>query len=67
MRSSLRSYFVKVSEEIVSFILLEKIGVIGAAISTLISYSFVGLFYDLFFKELRINFKLKLKSILFIN
>ena len=50
-----------------NFILLEKIGVIGAAISTLISYSFVGLFYDLFFKELRINFKLKLKSILFIN
>lgn len=52
---------------VLNFILLEKIGVIGAAISTLISYSFVGLFYDLFFKELRVNFKLKLKSILFIN
>jgi O-antigen/teichoic acid export membrane protein len=52
---------------VLNFILLEKIGVIGAAISTLISYSFVGLFYDLFFKELRVNFKLKLKSILLIN
>jgi Na+-driven multidrug efflux pump len=49
---------------VLNFILINKFGLTGAAISTLISYAFVGLFYDLLFKELRINFKMKLKSIL---
>ncbi|RCS26234.1 flippase [Polaribacter sp. WD7] len=49
---------------VINFVLLEKIGLIGAAISTLISYAFVGFFYDLLFKNLRINFRLKMKSII---
>ena len=51
----------------INFILLKKIGLMGAALSTLISYAFVGLFYDMIFKELRGNFKFKLKSILCLN
>ncbi|MDX6745251.1 flippase [Polaribacter sp. PL03] len=52
---------------ILNIVLINKFGLVGAAISTLVSYAFVGLFYDLLFKELRVNFKLKLKSIFFIN
>lgn len=52
---------------ILNIVLINEFGLVGAAVSTLISYAFVGVFYDLFFKELRVNFKLKLKSILFIN
>tara|TARA_R110000787_G_scaffold6697_9_gene23288 strand:- start:5339 stop:6658 length:1320 start_codon:yes stop_codon:yes gene_type:complete len=52
---------------VLNYFLLYKYGLQGAAIATLISYSFVGLFYDLFFKKLRVNFKLKIKSIFYIN
>jgi O-antigen/teichoic acid export membrane protein len=47
---------------LLNFFLISKYGLTGAAISTLISYSVVAIFYDLFFKELRINLRLKLKS-----
>lgn len=52
---------------ILNFILLNTLGLIGAAISTLISYSVVGLFYDLVNKKLRENFRIKIKSILCIT
>ena len=52
---------------LLNFFLISKYGLKGAAISTLISYSVVAFFYDLFFKELRVNLNLKLKSILCIN
>jgi O-antigen/teichoic acid export membrane protein len=67
----MHSFYRNISGAILNIVLnivfLNKYGLNGAAISTLISYAFVGLIYDLFFKELRINFKMKLKSILFIN
>lgn len=50
-----------------NLLLISRYGLIGAAVSTLISYSIVAIFYDLFFKELRLNLKLKLKSILCIS
>ncbi|OAD46834.1 hypothetical protein LPB303_00865 [Polaribacter atrinae] len=67
MHSFYRNILGAILNIILNIILIHKFGLTGAALSTLISYAFVGLFYDLFFKELRINFKLKLKSILFIN
>ncbi|WP_341220397.1 flippase [Polaribacter atrinae] len=67
MHSFYRNILGAILNIILNIILIHKFGLSGAALSTLISYAFVGLFYDLFFKELRINFKLKLKSILFIN
>jgi Na+-driven multidrug efflux pump len=67
MHSFYRNILGAILNIVLNFILINKFGLTGAAISTLISYAFVGLFYDLFFKELRINFKLKLKSILCIH
>ncbi|WP_405611256.1 flippase [Polaribacter sp. Asnod1-A03] len=67
LHSFYRNIIGAVLNVILNIVLINKIGLTGAAISTLISYSFVGLFYDLIFKELRVNFKLKLKSILCIN
>lgn len=67
LHSFYRNFVGVIINVILNFVLLERIGILGAAISTLISYSVVGLFYDMFFKRLRVNFKLKLKSILFLN
>jgi O-antigen/teichoic acid export membrane protein len=67
MHSFYRNILGAVLNIILNVFLINKFGLTGAAISTLISYAFVGLFYDLFFKELRVNFKLKLKAILCIN
>jgi Na+-driven multidrug efflux pump len=64
MHSFYRNILGAILNIVLNFILINKFGLTGAAISTLISYAFVGLFYDLLFKELRINFKMKLKSIL---
>jgi O-antigen/teichoic acid export membrane protein len=64
MHSFYRNILGAILNVVLNLILIHQFGLIGAAISTLISYAFVGLFYDLLFKELRINFKLKIKSIL---
>lgn len=58
-----RNFFGAILNFLLNFLLLKHLGVIGAAISTLISYLFVGLLFDLFVKKLRINFFLKVKSI----
>lgn len=63
LHSFYRNIFGAILNIIFNLLLLKKYGLQGAAISTLISYSFVGIFYDLFFKKLRINLKLKLKAI----
>lgn len=48
-------------------VFLKNYGLEGAAMSTLISYGVVGLFYDLINKKLRVNFIIKLKAILCIS
>ena len=67
MHSFYRNILGAILNVLLNVVLIQQFGLIGAAISTLISYAFVGLFYDLLFKELRINFKLKIKSIVCIN
>ncbi len=47
--------------------LIKLLGSKGAAISTLISYAVSGFFYDVFDKDLRKIFVIKLKALLFIN
>ncbi len=47
-----------------NLILINKYGIVGAAIATFISQSISGFWFDLFFKKTRISFFLKLKSIL---
>ncbi len=55
------------SNIVLNIFFIHAYGLVGAALSTLISYSIVGLFYDLINKKLRTNFTIKLKSILCIN
>jgi O-antigen/teichoic acid export membrane protein len=52
---------------VLNFFLIKKIGVSGAAISTLISYSFAGYFFDLFNKKTMKTFILKTKSLFILN
>jgi len=47
---------------ILNIFLIQKYGVIGAAVSTLFSYFYLGIFYDLLQKKTSILFKIKLKS-----
>jgi len=52
---------------ILNYILLPKYGIVGAAWATLISYSFSGFFVYIFFRKIRSNFVVVVKSILFIK
>jgi O-antigen/teichoic acid export membrane protein len=48
---------------ILNVCLISNMGIIGAAYSTLISYAFTGLFYDLLFKETRYLFYMKINAL----
>ncbi|MCG8702369.1 MAG: flippase [Bacteroidales bacterium] len=50
-----------------NFILLPKIGIMGAAYSTLLSYSFTYIFANLFFKPARKIFVMQLKALFLIS
>lgn len=48
-----------------NFYLIQKMGIVGAAISTLISYAIAGFFYDFFDPNLKKSFTLKLNAFKF--
>jgi O-antigen/teichoic acid export membrane protein len=52
---------------ILNYTLIPKYGIVGAAWATLISYFFSGFFVYIFFRKIRPNFILVVKSILFIK
>jgi O-antigen/teichoic acid export membrane protein len=52
---------------LLNIILIPKYGVIGASVATLFSQFMAAVFFDLFQRETRIIFKMKLKSIFLIN
>ena len=53
-----------ISNILLNLFLIKRFGLEGAAVSTLISYSFIGLFYDLSNKKVRESFRIKIKSII---
>jgi len=52
---------------VLNFLLIPVYGIIGAAITTLLSQFTATVLFDLFYKRTRQNFKMKIKSLLFLN
>ncbi|GAD79648.1 flippase [Vibrio ezurae] len=63
MHSMYRYALGAVVNVILNIYLIERMGIIGAAYSTLISYAVTGFFYDAIFKETREIFIMKLRSL----
>lgn len=62
--ASLRLIYGSIINIILNVILIRYYGLIGAAISTIISYSVSSYFINYFFKKTKLNFKLQTKAIL---
>ncbi len=65
IQAFLRTFFAMIINILLNYILIDKIGIQGAAIATLCSYFFAGFLYDLFSQKMRFIFYMKLKTLKF--